>query len=109
LLTRDLNRLIDAAPLYDAQRFEGVSLSAEANSLIKHSLTGVPLGQLNRLLLESAYPQNVVKSHGLLAKTKNDTRADFEDGYDFYDAFRRPFLPPSKQAPSAADPAPSHR
>jgi uncharacterized repeat protein (TIGR04138 family) len=31
-----------------------------------------------------------------LAKTKNDTRADFEHGYDFDEAFRKPFLPQSR-------------
>jgi uncharacterized repeat protein (TIGR04138 family) len=30
---------------------------------------------------------------GLLAKTAKDSRADFEGGYDFEDAFRKPFLP----------------
>jgi uncharacterized repeat protein (TIGR04138 family) len=35
---------------------------------------------------------------GLLAKTEKDTRADFAGGYDFAEAFRRPFLPPSQQA-----------
>lgn len=34
---------------------------------------------------------------GLLAKTEKDSRADFAVGYDFYDAFRKPFLPHSKQ------------
>jgi uncharacterized repeat protein (TIGR04138 family) len=34
----------------------------------------------------------------LLAKTEKDRRADFENGYDFYEAFRKPFLPASKQA-----------
>jgi uncharacterized repeat protein (TIGR04138 family) len=29
----------------------------------------------------------------LLAKTDRDSRADFEGGYDFDVAFRRPFLP----------------
>jgi len=29
----------------------------------------------------------------LLAKTDHDTREDFKNGYDFFDAFRRPFLP----------------
>ncbi len=33
---------------------------------------------------------------GLLAKTEKDSQADFEDGYDFYEAFRKPFLPNSK-------------
>ena len=34
---------------------------------------------------------------GLLAKTDKDSRADFDGGYDFYEAFRRPFLPSSQQ------------
>jgi uncharacterized repeat protein (TIGR04138 family) len=33
---------------------------------------------------------------GLLAKTDKDTRADFQGGYDFEAAFRRPFLPLGK-------------
>jgi uncharacterized repeat protein (TIGR04138 family) len=39
-----------------------------------------------------------------LAKTDKDSRADFADGYDFDEAFRKPFLPKSKlvvQAPEA--------
>ncbi|HVU08904.1 MAG TPA: Minf_1886 family protein [Verrucomicrobiae bacterium] len=33
---------------------------------------------------------------GLLAKTEKDSREDFENGYDFTDAFRKPFLPQNK-------------
>ena len=33
---------------------------------------------------------------GLLAKTEKDTRADFQNGYSFDDAFRKPFLPARK-------------
>jgi uncharacterized repeat protein (TIGR04138 family) len=33
---------------------------------------------------------------GLLAKTDTDTRDDFQSGYDFNEAFRKPFWPPSK-------------
>lgn len=33
---------------------------------------------------------------GLLAKTEKDTRDDFQNGYDFTDAFRKPFWPESK-------------
>jgi uncharacterized repeat protein (TIGR04138 family) len=46
---------------------------------------------------------------GWLAKTDKDSRADFENGYDFDEAFRKPFLPGTKhrvQAPEAK-PAPS--
>ncbi len=106
-LTKELNELITTRPLYEGARFGDVTLSAEAKLLIGRPLQGVSLAQLNRLLLESAYPAEIAKSHGLLARTKNDTRADFEDGYDFYDAFRKPFLPPSKQSTRQPDPAPS--
>ena len=34
---------------------------------------------------------------GLLAKTDRDSRDDFSGGYDFFEAFRKPYLPPSKQ------------
>jgi len=33
---------------------------------------------------------------GLLAKTEKDTRDDFQNGYDFTGAFRKPFWPESK-------------
>lgn len=33
---------------------------------------------------------------GLLAKTDEDSRSDFEGAYDFEEAFRKPFLPASK-------------
>ena len=38
---------------------------------------------------------NMVES-GLLAKTEKDTRDDFQSGYDFTDAFRKPFWPQSR-------------
>jgi uncharacterized repeat protein (TIGR04138 family) len=42
----------------------------------------------------------------LLAKTEQDTRTDFHDGYDFHDAFRAPYLPPSKaNRPQMATPS----
>ncbi len=38
---------------------------------------------------------NMVET-GWLAKTDKDTREDFQDGYDFIEAFRKPFLPSTK-------------
>ena len=38
---------------------------------------------------------NMVES-GLLAKTEKDNRDDFQNGYNFTDAFRKPFWPQSK-------------
>ena len=34
--------------------------------------------------------------NNLLAKTKEDSREDFKNGYDFADAFRKPFLPQAR-------------
>ncbi len=103
VLVRDLNEIIRNSCLYDEERFAGVALSDEARALVALNLRGARLAQLNRLLLEEAYPVEIVKSHSLLAKTEQDNRADFASGYDFYEAFRKPFLPPSKQ--EAADKA----
>ena len=38
---------------------------------------------------------NMVES-GLLAKTDRDSRDDFQEGYDFTDAFRKPYWPESR-------------
>jgi len=34
--------------------------------------------------------------NGVLAKTESDSRADFADGYNFWEAFRRPFVPSTR-------------
>jgi len=44
--------------------------------------------------------------HGLLSKTEKDSRDDFKGGYDFNEAFCKPFLPPSK-VQAALEPAKS--
>jgi len=38
--------------------------------------------------------------HGVLSKTETDSRADFQSGYDFEDAFRKPFIPSNRSAPA---------
>jgi uncharacterized repeat protein (TIGR04138 family) len=38
----------------------------------------------------------ILVENQLLRKTDKDSRADFENGYDFEEAFRKPFLPRSK-------------
>jgi uncharacterized repeat protein (TIGR04138 family) len=47
---------------------------------------------------------NMVES-GLLAKTERDSRDDFQHGYDFTEAFCKPFWPQSKQDCQAEKPA----
>jgi uncharacterized repeat protein (TIGR04138 family) len=44
---------------------------------------------------------------GWLAKTEKDSRADFEGGYDFFEAFRKPYLPASRLPKQADTPVPS--
>ena len=46
---------------------------------------------------------NMVEAN-LLAKTETDSREDFKAGYDFHEAFRRPFLPSKPR--SGHEPAP---
>jgi uncharacterized repeat protein (TIGR04138 family) len=38
----------------------------------------------------------IMVEHKLLKKTDKDSRADFANGYDFFETFRKPFLPQSK-------------
>lgn len=48
---------------------------------------------------------NMVES-SLLGKTENDSRDDFKGGYDFFTAFRKPYLPKAKvAAKETAEPA----
>jgi len=105
LLIKDLNEIICAQPLYQPQCFSGINLSAHTKALLGQELKGLHLAHLNRLLLEDVYPLEIAKSGGLLAKTEKDSRADFAGGYDFFEAFRRPFLPSAKGKPGEPSPA----
>jgi uncharacterized repeat protein (TIGR04138 family) len=96
-LVKELNTIIRAHPIYEESRFAGVSLSDRVRPLIHQKLCGPQLAVVNRLLLEEAYPVEIARSGGLLAKTEKDSRADFKQGYDFFEAFRKPFLPQDKQ------------
>jgi uncharacterized repeat protein (TIGR04138 family) len=99
LLLKDLTTVLGTSRLYDAERFAGVKLSDHAKALAVRMLKGIQLAQFNRLLLEMAYPDLVARSPGLLARTEQDSRMDFEGGYDFFEALCNPFLPSSKQHP----------
>ena len=48
---------------------------------------------------------------GWLAKTKTDSRGDFESGYDFDEVFVKPFLPKARLAKAESAPAlpPGHK
>jgi uncharacterized repeat protein (TIGR04138 family) len=40
-------------------------------------------------------------AHHVLSKTEKDSRADFQEGYDFDEAFAKPFRPRSRPQPHA--------
>lgn len=42
--------------------------------------------------------------NGVLAKTESDSRADFVDGYNFWEAFRKPFVPSTKPSQPPGQP-----
>ena len=46
----------------------------------------------------------ILVDNQLLKKTDKDSRADFEKGYDFYEAFRKPFLPSNRLAATVSEP-----
>lgn len=51
---------------------------------------------------------NMVEAN-LLAKTETDSREDFKGGYDFFETFRKPFMPESKAALPEKKPNPVSR
>jgi len=66
-LAREINAsVIDIAEcIYQPERFDSVKLSPEtANLLQKHPSRGLELFRLNRLLLDDAYPEELVRSGG---------------------------------------------
>jgi hypothetical protein len=65
-LLTELNQLIQHDKnLYDPQRFPEETLSAETRRLVKERSQEEELPLLNRLLLDDAYPQEIVNSQGL--------------------------------------------
>tara|TARA_B100000579_G_C22645700_1_gene763636 strand:+ start:107 stop:601 length:495 start_codon:yes stop_codon:yes gene_type:complete len=117
-----LEEIISVDPRYqrDAYHFvrEGLdytqqSISKQEKGVVRHISGQELLGGMREHALEQYGPMTLlvldewgVKScedfgeivfnmveHNLLAKTSEDSREDFKEGYDFKDAFRKPFLP----------------
>ena len=62
-LVQDLNRIIQGALVYDAERFAKVELRVETRQLLTQNPQGDELLWLNRLLIEDAYPQELSINH----------------------------------------------
>ena len=57
VLLADLNRLLEAGPLYNAQLFANIELSEQTQTLVaQNPQSGEALVRLNRMLLSDAYP-----------------------------------------------------
>jgi hypothetical protein len=69
-VAEELNRIIQAGPIYGDQRFAGVTLSDETRSLQGSHLRGEQLVGFNRSLLEDAYPLEIARHLSPLALTE---------------------------------------
>jgi len=61
-LAKNLTKIISSAALYEKTRFKNVQLRPETQELLKQDSHGRELVQLNRLLLEDAFPTELSKS-----------------------------------------------
>jgi len=59
-LIKGLNKIISSKPVYDVARFQNVSLRPETKELLAKNLGGYDLARLNKLLIEDAYPAELV-------------------------------------------------
>ena len=57
-----LNKIIGGQNIDEEKRFDGIMLRPETTDLRRTSPTGTGLGRLNRLLLEDAYPQELIRN-----------------------------------------------
>jgi hypothetical protein len=60
-LLKDLNQIISGSSIYDEARFSKATLRPETVDLLQRNPQGQPLTQLNKLLLEDAYPAELAK------------------------------------------------
>ena len=63
-LVDDLNRIVRGGPLFDEGRFALVTVTDEARSLIRQRPQGADLVRLNLILLENAYPTELLPNFG---------------------------------------------
>jgi hypothetical protein len=62
-LVNELNQLLSGPSIYDAVRFREVAVRPETKRLLaQQKLKGLPLAHLNKLLLEDAYPTDLVRN-----------------------------------------------
>jgi hypothetical protein len=71
LIVKELNAVITSALIYDRDLFKGIEFRKETQELLGANPKGQELIQLNRMLLEVAYPQEISKSLKSDSRLKN--------------------------------------
>jgi hypothetical protein len=61
-LVQQLNTVVQGESIFEKERFQNVALRPQTSSLIAQKLQGDELARLNRLLLEDAYPLDIVRN-----------------------------------------------
>jgi uncharacterized repeat protein (TIGR04138 family) len=94
-----------------AKHVSGQELLDGIRDYAKHEFGPMALTVLNRwgVKTTSDFGEivfNLVDA-GLLGKTENDRKEDFDNGYDFFEAFAKPFLP--RKSPPAQVATPPRR
>lgn len=73
MLVNKLNELIDGPCLHKADRFGSITLRPRTRELLAANPTGDMLKQLNRLLLEDAYPNLIRRNRSLMGELQLKT------------------------------------
>ncbi len=61
-LVKSLNKVIAGPSIFDDKRFANVQLRSETQALCKTTSAGLQVSQINRMLLEDAYPSELLRS-----------------------------------------------
>ena len=61
-LVTEFSLVLMGPTIYEPARFNGVTLSQETQELVSHPVVGTPIENLNRLLLQDAYPRELASS-----------------------------------------------
>jgi AAA-like domain len=59
-LVNEINGLLEGASLYDEERFKEIELTEQTSILVEQNPQGKALVRLNRMLLEEAYPEEIL-------------------------------------------------
>jgi H+/Cl- antiporter ClcA/CBS domain-containing protein len=69
VIAAELNRIIRKGPIYDADKFAGITLTKETQELLAQNPKGDDLARLNRMLLLDAYGKEISMAHGFSKET----------------------------------------